>query len=307
METTKETTPKNGTPIDVYKLINDKIIAALEKGTVPWRKPWKDANGEMPKNLATNRPYRGINILLLLMAGYEQNLFLTFKQAKELGAKIKDGEKANMVVFWKQIEKNEVEKEEAQTDEKKLMLRYYSVFNIAQCENIPERFLTPPPREERTFTPIQACEEIMQNMPDLPDIRHKQNKAFYNPLEDFINMPKQKAFESDEAYYATLFHELVHSTGHYSRLNRKTLIEMSEFGSDAYSHEELVAEIGTCYLQNETGITSEFEQSTAYIQEWIKRLKNDKRFIYSAATQAQKATDFILDINDESETKELEE
>ncbi|MBS1631490.1 MAG: DUF1738 domain-containing protein [Bacteroidetes bacterium] len=295
-----QTTSANNTAVhkDVYTIINEKIIEQLEKGTVPWRIPWTTAG--LPKNLITDRPYRGINLMLLASTGYEQNYFLTYKQLTDIGGKVKRDEKGHMVAFWNFPEKDENTDavEETSESKKKATLRYYTVFNIAQCENIPKDRL--PASEGRECSPISECESIVENMPKCPIIKHKEKAAYYNPLQDFINVPQQKSFIRDEAYYSTLFHELVHSTGHHSRLARKDLIEMAEFGSDAYSHEELVAEIGTCYLLSLTGIESEFEQNAAYIKGWLWKLKNDKRFIFSASAQSQRAIEFIMNVTTET-------
>ena len=284
---------------DVYKLVTDRIIEPLEKGTVPWQRPWRTAG--IPRNAITGRPYKGLNALMLACLGYEQNLFLTYSQVnKELKGRIKQGEHGHVITWWKS---NKPKEGEVQTEDKaKAYLRYYTVFNISQCEGIPEGFVIP----QREEIELPACEDIVKNMPQCPEIKHKSHPAFYHPIDDFINMPKRNAFNSDAAYYSTLFHELVHSTGHYSRLRRKDLIEMSEFGSEPYSHEELVAEIGTCFLQSVTGIESEFQNSAGYIQGWLSALKNDKRFILSASAMAQKAIDFILNISAEDEEEVTE-
>lgn len=288
---------------DVYTIITEKIIKQLEQGTVPWRKPWIDAGA--PTNLISKRPYRGINVMLLAMLGYEQNFFLTSKQLKEIGGSIKPEERPHLVVYWNYLEKEsgEDEEQEDQSLKKKAYLRYYTVFNIAQCEGIPLKYI---PKLDREIKPNAACKLVVSNMPDKPRIQHKEQQAYYNPLTDFINMPKQSSFKSDDAYYSTLFHELVHSTGHVTRLNRKDLIQMSEFGMEQYSHEELVAEIGSCYLQSHVGITEQFEQSTAYIHGWLKVLQSNTRFIFSASTAAQKAVDYILGTENgtEEETKQ---
>lgn len=297
MESTTVPAEQQKTHIDVYAMVTGKIIAALEKGQVPWRKPWKE--GGEPQNLISKRYYRGVNTLLLQNAGYEHNLFLTFKQAKEIGANIKKGEKSHLVVYWNQAEKELEEASNTQEEKKaKLILRYYSVFNISQCENIPERYVAKP---VRAVEPIRACEDIVLGMLKPPKIKHTKQKAYYDPVKDYINMPKQASFESDAAYYSTLFHELIHSTGHEGRLNRKTLTETPTV--ESYSREELVAEIGTCYLQNKAGIIGLFENSTAYIQGWLTKLKNDKRFIFFAAGHAQRATDYILNVKNEEEDK----
>lgn len=273
---------------DVYKIVTDRIIEKLEKGVVPWKQPWHDAG--LPQNLVTARAYRGINVMLLASLGYEKNYFLTSKQLKELGASIKDGEKPSIVVYWKWLEP----KEEDENKKQKPFLRYYTVFNIAQCEGIPEKIIPEPLRQAN---PIPACERAVNEMQNKPKILHKENRAYYNPLLDLVNMPAARNFESDESYYATLFHELIHSTGHLSRLNRKGLLEMSEQGADAYSFEELVAEIGACYLESHTGIApNQMEQNAAYINSWLKKLKSDKKFIVQASAFAQKATDYILNI-----------
>lgn len=281
---------------DVYAIITDKIIEQLEHGAVPWRKPWYD--GGIPTNLISKRPYRGINVMLLSMAGYEHNQFLTSKQLKEIGGSIKPEEKPHLVVYWNYIEKG-TEDDEEKEKKKKPMLRYYTVFNVSQCDGIPISMI---PTISRVTKPDATCKLIVNGMPQKPRIQHKEQRAYYNPLKDYINMPKQQSFESDDAYYSILFHELVHSTGHHSRLNRKDIIQMSEFGSEPYSHEELVAEIGACYLQSYGGITEQFEQSTAYIKGWLDVFKGDRRIIFSASTAAQKAVDYILDLQSDGDS-----
>lgn len=288
-------TSQSDTRFDVYQAVTDKIIEQLNKGTVPWHKPWRDG---LPRNLISNRPYRGINVLLLLSLGYEQNYFLTFKQLKEVGGSVKKGEKATLVVYWNFVEKKEEGEEETTEKKRRSYLRYYLVYNIAQCTGIDDRV---PPFEQTVHQPITACEQLIKDMRNMPRIQHKQQSAWYDPIDDLINMPKKDSFESAESYYGTLFHELIHSTGHNSRLVRRTLIEMAEFGSDAYSHEELVAEIGTAFLQAHTGIESQLEQSAAYISNWLKRLQDDKRLIISAAASAQRAADYILGFSPEKE------
>ncbi len=304
METQTTTAKKNETHIDVYQIVNDKIIEQLNNGTVPWRKPWTDAG--LPQNIISKKFYRGINMMMLGMEGYEHNLFLSFKQVHDIGGKVKKGEKGHIVVYWSQLDNKQEGTEqvlEDQEQKKKSILRYYYVFNVSQCENIPDKYL-PVNRETKEIVP---CEAIITGMPHCPPIRHKEQKAFYNFKEDFVNMPKKKSFKKDESYYSTLFHELVHSTGHESRLKRDTLIQMAEFGGEVYSVEELVAEIGTCYLQSVTGITGEFHQSASYIQGWLSKLKGDKRFIFQASKAAQKAVDFILNTKDVKEDVKLEE
>lgn len=274
---------------DVYELVTNQIITLLEKGVVPWKQGWTESG--LPRNLITKRTYRGMNLLLLASLNYEQNYFLTFKQAKEIGASIKKGEKSHLVVFWKWIEQENIQTEGVV---KKPFLRYYKVFNVGQCEGIPAEKI--PKQELHTNNPIEECEVMVENMPQRPPIKWGMGGAFYNPKEDFINMPSMIEFNNSESYYETLFHELIHSTGHQSRLNRKELINGNYFGSGFYSIEELTAELGACYLKFHTGIkANSYENNAAYIHAWLQKLKNDKKFIVYASTQAQRAVDFILD------------
>ena len=283
---------------DVYQIVTDRIIELLERGTAPWRLP--STLGGLPKNLLTNRPYRGINVWLLLAHGYEQNLFLTWEQLKSVGGSVKRGEKGHVVVFYKSVKK---EVEDLDTEEKERsipVLKYFKVFNLSQCTNIPEHLL--PKLEERSIEPIVACEAIVKDMPHCPVIKHEKQRAFYHIADDYVNMPARRNFKSAEAYYSTLFHELVHSTGHESRLNRKTITQMAEFGTEPYSIEELVAEIGTCYLNSHVGILNTQEgDSAAYIKGWLSKLRDDKRFVVYAASYAQRAADYILNVQSEED------
>jgi antirestriction protein ArdC len=285
-----ESTTQSSTKLDVYQIVTDRIIELLEQGTVPWQQPWRDTG--VPSNLLSKRPYRGINLWLLLSLQYERNLFLTWDQIKKLGASVKQGEKGHVVIYWKDRTK-EQDTQEEQHEKKPPVLRYYKVFNIAQIRDLPGDIIIPEP--QISPDPIQACEEIVAGMPQPPEIRHKEQSAYYHLTEDYINMPKKKSFKSMEGYYATLFHELIHSTGAEKRLNRKTITEMHEFGSDAYGIEELIAELGSAYLCAASGILQEqIQSSAAYINGWLGKLKGDKRFIISASGQAQRAVDKIL-------------
>jgi antirestriction protein ArdC len=275
----------------VYELVTNRIIELLEAGTVPWQKPWTDAG--IPMNLISKRPYRGINLWLLLSLNYEQNLFLTWDQLKKIGGSVNKDEHGHIVVFWKKANKEPEDGEQEGKAKTVTMLRYYKVFNIAQCRDIPTSLI--PELINTESDPILECEAVINHMPNNPDFRFKENKAYYHIGDDYINMPKKKSFKTIEAYYTTFFHELVHSTGSEKRLGRKTITEMAEFGSEPYSIEELIAEMGAAYLCSYTGILDkELQNSVAYLQGWLTKLKSDKRFIISASGQAQKAVDFIL-------------
>ncbi|MDP1725540.1 MAG: zincin-like metallopeptidase domain-containing protein [Bacteroidota bacterium] len=286
--TTDATKPKQ----DVYEIITSRIIEQLEKGKIPWRQTWAESG--FPCNLISKKNYRGVNIWLLLSLGYKQNYFLTFKQVKAAGGNIKQGEKASPVVFWNWPEPKETDPVGTKS---KPMLRYYLVFNIEQCEDMPENLLPDSSELVTENTPLETCDLIVEQMPKRPTIKFKENRAYYHPLFDFINMPKIGSFEDSEAYYDTLFHELVHSTGHKTRLDRKEMVQQAAMGGDEYSIEELVAEIGACYLNSFCGMTlKNFSNNVAYIEGWLSKLKSDKRFIIYASGLAQKAVDFILNI-----------
>jgi antirestriction protein ArdC len=273
---------------DVYQIVTDRIIELLESDNVPWKKPW---NNGLPKNLITKKTYRGINILLLSSLHYPQNYFLTFTQVKSLGGAVKAGEKSQIVVYWNRPDESDVDS----SDEKKLRkpwLRYYHVFNVSQCTGIPSELI---PAYNKENYPIHACDCIIEHMPNKPTIRYDENDAYYHPALDYINMPEMEYFIASEAFYATFFHELVHSTGHKKRLNRKELLNPTRFGTDQYSTEELVAEIGACYLQTIAGIFhNNVANSGAYIEGWLGKLRNDKRCIIYASRLAQKAVDYII-------------
>ena len=283
----------NNKTVNVYEIVNKRITDLLDKGVVPWHQPW--AKSGSPKNLISGKNYRGINIWLLNSLGYSQNQFLTFKQIKELGGSIKNAEKACPVIFWKKIEK---ENKETKKNEIVSLLRYYNVFNVEQCTGIPKEKL--PQVIEMKNDPIQTCEQIITNMPKRPDIRHIQNRAYYNKIDDFINMPKIEHFKDSQSYYSTLFHELAHSTGHQERLYRREVTEKNIFGSKDYSQEELTAEMAASYLKSHAGIPIEkLENNAAYIHHWLEHLKKDQKCFIHACAQAQKATDYILNIKNE--------
>lgn len=290
------------TKLDIFQIVTNRIIALLEEGTLPWQKPWSEAG--LPANLISKRPYRGLNVWLLLSLNYQQNLFLTWDQLKKLGGSVKAGEKGHVVVYWRTVKKEE-DFEKATDTKARSILRYYKVFNLAQVTGIPESMI--PQLEHSQDNPITECDAIVANMPQCPSIKFKENRAYYHIVEDYINMPKRKSFKSGESYYSTLFHELVHCTGHEKRLNRKTLTEMAGPGSESYSIEELVAEMGACYLTSFVGIiNTEIKNSAAYINGWLEKLRNDKRFVLFASSYAQRAADFILNVKplDEKEPDE---
>jgi antirestriction protein ArdC len=281
---------------DVYQVITDRIIGLLETGVVPWQKPWQGGE-QMPRNLISGHEYRGVNVFLLHAMSYTSPYWLTFNQARELGGHVKKGERACPVVFWKRLQ---VEAP-GEPDGKKIIpfLRYYSVFNVAQCEDIPADKIPVLNGSKREHCPIQAAESIVATMPKKPEIKHGGGRACYTPNLDCVIMPLPETFRSGQDYYSVLFHELTHSTGHASRLNRNGVGssdgEWSAFGSTPYAREELVAEMGAAFLSGHAGIVERtLDNSAAYLQSWLARLKDDNRLIVQAAAAAQKAADFIL-------------
>ncbi len=282
--------------MNVYEIVNKRIIELLEEGTVPWRKPWKSFGG--PSNLVSKKEYRGINQFLLNCSPYSSPYWLTYKQAFQKGGHVRKGERSSLVVFWKFIEQKEKDDDSgspaspASSQGKRALLRYYNVFNLDQVEGIEH---PKEPEVENPFTPIETAEKIFESMKCKPRIQYGGNRACYSPQLDYIQLPPRDKFNSAEEMYSTLFHELSHATGHASRLGRTGILEPSYFGSHDYSQEELVAEFGASMLCGFAGIEQQtIENSAAYIQGWLKVLKNDKKCLVLAAAQAQRAADFIL-------------
>ncbi|KKP93565.1 MAG: hypothetical protein US04_C0001G0617 [Candidatus Nomurabacteria bacterium GW2011_GWD2_36_14] len=274
---------------DIYEIVTQKIIDLLETGVVPWQVPWRTASG-MPRNLVTLRPYNGINFWLLLCQRDAIPFYLTFEQVKSLGGTIRKGEKSTMIVFWKLL-KSEDEAEEKVTP----LLRYYHVFNISQTEGIDEKRIPKTDAFDHDFNPVTVAETIINNWIDCPKIVQGSNSAYYEPKFDLVCIPSPRTFFSDQQYYSTLYHELVHSTGHDKRLGRHAKIKNHSFGSQDYSQEELVAEMGAAYLCGLTDIQQQtIENNASYIKSWIKTFKNDSKVLIMAAAQAQKAVDYIL-------------
>lgn len=277
--------------MDIYAAVTDRIIAELENGIIPWRKPWVSSGACVSHT--SGKPYSLLNQILLGRPGE----YVTFKQCQQEGGKIKKGAKAQIVVFWKWLEK-----EDEETGEKKEIpyLQYFNVFHIDQCEGLKAKHTQELPA---TVNPNQRAEEIISDYcaREGVHIEHeKGDRACYRPILDSVVLPLIEQFSEVAEYYSTAFHELTHSTGHSKRLNR--LEKTAFFGTESYSREELVAEIGAATLVNHAGLetTESFRNSTAYIQNWLSVLKNDKRLIVSAAGRAEKAIRLILGLDIES-------
>lgn len=280
---------------DVYQVVTDRIVAQLEAGTAPWRKPWNTAVGR-PQNL-DGRPYRGINIFLLGLSEYASPFWLTYKQAAERGGTVKKGEKGTLIVFWKQIVITEKDETTGKPVKKRIpILRYFYVFNLEQTEGVkvPKRVRDwEAAQESHEHEPLLSAEEVIAGYVANggPEIRENGTEAYYRPATDVITVPPRSTFPNGDEFYSTLFHEIAHSTGHESRLNRK---QENGFGSHEYGREELIAEMTSAFLQAETGIESALDNSAAYLQSWIGTIKEDVRAVVVAAGAAQRATDLIL-------------
>jgi antirestriction protein ArdC len=276
----------------VYEVITNRIIEQLESGVAPWHKPWKErGRAGLPRNLVTDREYRGINVWMLLASGFESPYWLTFRQAASLGGQVRAGEHGLPVVYWK-FGKREVQDGEEIIDKWMVLCRYYTVFNLEQCDGIkaPGRSQEPQPE----INPIEACEQIVNGWSLKPEIRPGGDRAGYDKLHDIVRIPDLEAFDNAEEYYSTLFHELTHSTGHPSRLNRSTLMDSEFFADENYTREELVAEMGAAFLCGLAGIENKtINNSVSYLRSWLSALKDDCRLVLIAAGQAQKAVDCI--------------
>lgn len=278
---------------DLYQAVTDRIVSALEAGTAPWIKPWSTQFDGVPINVASNRPYRGVNRLLLTMEafarGYGRNAWLTYRQARELGGQVRGGQRGAQVVFYRlrEVPQPEIERSEDEAKPKVIpLLRAYTVFNVAQVDGLPER-LNPPEPSRPAWEPQETAERLLKGSG--AQIEHGGSMAFYSPLDDRIVIPAREAFKDAGSYYATALHELVHWTGHPQRLDRQL---GRRFGEAAYACEELVAEMGGAFLCASCRIDGHL-QHAEYIGEWLKVLKQDKRAIFTASTKAQQAADYI--------------
>lgn len=283
---------------DVYSRITNKIVADLEQGVRPWFKPWNSehASGRISRPLRHNGvPYRGINVVMLWSAsvtkGYGCPLWLTYKQAMELGGNVRKGETGELVVYANTITRTETNDAGEESEHAIPFLKGYTVFNAEQCEGLPERYCVTP--EGPTLSPIARIERADKFFAATgADIRHSGTRAFYSPSTDHIQMPPFEIFRDSESYAATLAHELTHWTKHEKRLNRD--FGRKRTGDEGYAREELVAELGSAFLSADLGLTPEVRgDHAAYIGSWLKALRDDTRLIFSAASHAQRAVDFL--------------
>lgn len=299
---------------DVYAMVTEQVIAALEKGTVPWHQPWTVGGTGLPKSLSTRKPYRGINVLLLglstMEAGYKSPWWGTYDKIKDLGGQVRKGQTGTFITLWRRFRKTVIDPVTGQpVAEFGFVLRYYKVFNADQAD-WPEG-KAPAYEEPRRLVGdrVEAADKIIAGYPNAPTLT-TGTAAFYRAALDTVTMPPLESFSVVDEFYSTMFHELTHSTGHSSRLARDgvKLGTFGAFGTPVYSKEELVAEMGAALLNAVAGIdtTVTLPNNAAYLRSWIDVLKGDARLVVNAAAQAQRAADHILGehFGDDDESEE---
>ena len=282
---------------DIYTRITGQVVASLEKGVRPWMKPWSGENAaaRISRPLRHNRtPYSGINILMLWAAsiehGFHSSSWMTFKQALDLNAHVRKGEKGSLVVYANTFTRTEEDAEGQEFECEIPFLKGYTVFNVEQIEGLPEHFyLKPEPR----FTAVQRIDHAEAFFAAThANIRCRGGRAYYAQEADYIQMPPIESFRDAESFYATLAHETTHWTKHPSRMERD--FGRKSWGDEGYAREELVAELGAAFLCADLELTPEVrEDHASYIATWLQVLKNDNRAIFQAAAHAQRAVDYL--------------
>jgi antirestriction protein ArdC len=298
------------TRTDIYTRVTDAIIADLENGVRPWLRPWnaEHAAGPITRPLrAGGQPYKGINVLMLWTSAMTQNfaapIWITFKQAKELNGNVKKGSRGSLVVYADHIIKTETTEDGQESERDIYFMKGYTVFNVEQIDGLPQHFYATNAPQIDPAQRIEVADHFFANTG--ADIRHGGDQAYYAPGPDYVQMPPFVNFRDAESYCATLAHEMTHWTRHSTRLNRD--FGRRAFGDKGYAREELVAEIGAAFLCCDLGITPEPRNDhAAYLDHWLKVLKEDKRTIFQAAAYAQRAVDYLHDLQPETHQQDIE-
>jgi antirestriction protein ArdC len=277
----------------IYKIVTAKVIESLKNGKAPWRRTWATNGAGAHANLSTKKPYRGGNVFMLACSGFDSPWWLTFKQAKAMGGQVRKGESGTPLMFW-----NFIKKKDPVTGlvvDEFPMLRYFTVFNVEQIDGLEDKIPKVETKERSLFEQNADCDALVEAMPDRPRIDHGGDRACYAPRTDRVKMPEKDQFDESAAYYSTLFHELIHSTGHAKRVGRKGIEDFDGFGSQQYSKEELIAEMGAAFLCGITGIDNDrtIENTGAYLRNWAEKLEDDPKLFAQAGSAAQKAVDFM--------------
>lgn len=284
---------------DIYTRITEKIIEDLQTGVRPWMKPWSAANGSdnVTRPLRHNgQPYSGLNVLLLwseqMSRGYSASMWMTFKQALELGGAVRKGETGSTVVFASRFTKPQSDGDDEERDQGIPFLKAYTVFNVEQIDGLPDHYHHRPVPSPEPIARIEAADRFFRNTGSV--VRHGGNQAFYAPARDLIQMPAFETFKDPASYYAVLGHEHVHWTAEKTRVGR----DLSRYARDRSerAREELIAELGSCFLCADMGIAPELEprpDHASYLQSWLFILAGDKRAIFQAAAHAQRAVTYL--------------
>lgn len=289
---------------DVYEIINNKICALMEQGQIPWKMCWSKGKIHLAVSHTTGKEYSFLNNLLIAADDGEwpHGEYLTFKQAIAEGGSVKPGAKGHFITFWSFPEKKEIQEDGTEKIVKSPypILRYYYVFEVSQCTGIKRKYPNIEPEVKEGVNPIEAAEEVIKNYYSREGVKLNicvSNKAYFRPSTDEVVCPLMGQFENEAEYYSTLFHETTHSTGIETRLNRYKKGDHDPFGSESYSKEELVAEMGAAYSLGRLGIESDFtvKNSAAYLQNWLEALRNDKHLFVCACSRAEEAVKFIFD------------
>lgn len=275
----------------VYEMITDRIIKELESGVIPWNRPWTGIRSGA-YNRVTKKPYSLLNQMLLGKSGE----WASFKQWKDAGGHIIKGEKSSIAVFWKIQQTEEITEDGTKNIKSIPLLRYYNLFHISQVEGVEPLQQNELPEVE----PIEEAEKIKKSYIQREHITIDEvitNDAYYSPVRDYIKVPCKEQYHDIEEFYSTLFHEMAHSTGHKSRLDRLDNSYTAHFGSETYSKEELTAELSSAFILHDLGIDTQksLKNSTAYVQGWLKVLKDDTKMIVQASSRAEKAVNYIMD------------
>lgn len=273
--------------MNIYDTITNRIIDQLERGVAPWTQPWRGGASGAPANFVSQRNYSGINTLLLGLSGYTSRYWLTYRQAVALGGHVRKGETGTPIVFVSAFDSKTETKRDG-TPQRVAFLKTYSVFNVTQCDGVDTAADVP----VTPVAPVEAAEAIAAGY-DGPSRDLHADRAYYRPATDHVAVPALDRYAKAASYYNTLFHELIHSTGHASRLSRAAVVDVQHFGNALYSREELVAEVGAAFLCATAGLET-VAASASYCQSWLTVLKADNRLIVSAASQASAAANYIL-------------
>lgn len=282
----------------IYQQITARILAEMEKGIIPWQRPWTSSTGAVSH--ISGRPYSLLNQMLISIGNdkngeaFAEGEYLTFNQAKAEGGMVRRGEKGKWIVFWTMYQKEREKEDGTKTVDSIPCLRSYYVFEVSQCDGIKRKY---EPSQRPALDPVAEAEQVVSTYFDRETVKLRvceSNRAYYNPTADLVNVPQMSQYDAVAEYYSTLFHEMTHSTGHVSRLDR--LEKNAFFGSEEYSKEELVAEMGAAFLVGKVGIDSSraFRNSVAYLQGWSRKLKEDSKLFIHASSKAEAAVNYIL-------------